>query len=58
MDQNDYVDKLLSLMTSLMTRPDLAFDINKIASEVPKVTVQTVKDITELSARQKARKRF
>ena len=45
-------------MTSLMTRPDLAFDINKIASEVPKVTVQTVKDITELSARQKARKRF
>ena len=36
------------LWISLMTRPDLAFDINKIASEVPGATVRTVKDMNKI----------
>ena len=31
-----------------MSRPDLAFDINKIASEVPGATVRTVKDMNKI----------
>ena len=31
------------LWLSLMTRPDLSFDVNKLASEVPEATVKTVK---------------
>jgi hypothetical protein len=36
------------LWISLMTRPDLAFDINRIASEVPDATVKTIKDINRI----------
>ena len=36
------------LWISLMTRPDLAFDINRIASEVPKATVETLKDMNAI----------
>ena len=31
------------LWLSLMTRPDLSFDVNKLASEVPEATIETVK---------------
>ena len=44
------------LWISLMTRPDLAFDVNRIASEVPEVTVKTVKDMNRIIKKAKARK--
>ena len=36
------------LWISLMTRPDLAFDVNNIASEVQGATVRTVKDMNRI----------
>ena len=39
-----------------MTRPDLAFDINRIASEVPEATVNTVKDMNRIIKKAKGRK--
>ena len=39
------------LWISLMTRPYLAFDINQIASEVPKATVRTIKDMNKPETR-------
>ena len=44
------------LWISLMTRPDLAFDINKIATEVQGATVRTVKDMNIIIKKAKARK--
>jgi hypothetical protein len=43
------------LWISLMTRPDLAFDINQIASEVPKATVRTIKDMNKIIKKAKGR---
>ena len=39
------------LWISLMTRPDLAFDVNVLASEVPKATVETVNKMNRLIAK-------
>ena len=36
------------LWISLMTRPDLAFDVNKIASEVSEATIRTLKDMNKI----------
>ena len=36
------------LWISLMTRPDLAFDVNIIASEIPKDTVETIRKMNRL----------
>ena len=44
------------LWLSLMTRPDLSFDINRIASEVPKATVKTKKDMNNIVRKAKSRK--
>ena len=44
------------LWISLMTRPDLAFDINKIASEVQGATARTVKDMNNIIRKAKGRK--
>ena len=44
------------LWISLMTRPDLAFDVNVLASEVPKATVETVNKMNRLIAKAKNRR--
>ena len=38
-----------------MTRPDLAFDINKISSQVPKATLQTVKEMNIIVKKAKSK---
>ena len=38
-----------------MTRPDLAFDVNRIASEVPKATAGTMKDMNSIIRMAKAK---
>ena len=43
------------LWLSLMTRPDLSFDINRIASEVPKATFKTKKDMNNIVRRAKSK---
>ena len=43
------------LWVSLMTRPDLAFDVNRIASEVPKATAGTMKDMNSIIRMAKAK---
>ena len=44
------------LWISLMTRPDLAFDVNNIASEVQGATVRTVKDMNRIIRNAKGKK--
>ena len=44
------------LWISLMTRPDLAFDVNKLASEVPGATINTLEDMNKLIKKAKAKK--
>ena len=44
------------LWISLMTRPDLAFEVNRIAGEITKATVKTLKEINSLISRTKNRK--
>ena len=39
---------------SLMTRPDLAFDVNHLATEVPNATVETVKKMNKLVKKAKS----
>ena len=46
------------LWISLMTRPDLGFEINQIASEVPNATVRTVKDMNKIIRKAKGRNQF
>ena len=46
------------LWISLMTRPDLAFDINMIASEVSRASVRTVKDMNGITRKAKGKKQF
>ena len=41
------------LWLSLMTRPDLSYDINAISTEVSKATVKTVKELNKIVARAK-----
>ena len=43
------------LWLSLMTRPDLAFDVNRIASEVPRATFKTIKDMNMIVRRAKSK---
>ena len=44
------------LWISLMSRPDLAFDTNSLASEVPKATVKTMKEINAVIRKAKNRR--
>ena len=44
------------LWLSLMSRPDLAFDVNRLSSEIPKATVKTFKEINLLVRKAKSRK--
>ena len=39
-----------------MTRPDLAFEVNRIASEVPVATVKTLKEMNKIIKQAKGRK--
>ena len=39
-----------------MTRPDLAFEVNRIASEVPVATVKTIKEMNKIIKQAKGRK--
>ena len=43
------------LWISLMSRPDLAFDTNRLASEVPKATVKTLKELNQVIRKAKGR---
>ena len=42
------------LWISLLTRPDLAFDVNKIASKVPDATVKTLLDMNQIVRKAKS----
>ena len=44
------------LWLSLMTRPDIAFDVNRIASEVSAATVSTLKDMNKVIKKAKGKK--
>ena len=44
------------LWISLMTRPDLAFDVNHLATDVPNATVETVKKLNKLVKKAKSKR--
>ena len=44
------------LWISLITRPDLSFEVNRLAGEVPRATLKTISDMNKLIARAKSRK--
>ena len=44
------------LWASLMTRPDLSFEINNISSSIKNATVKTIKDVNNVISRAKSRK--
>ena len=44
------------LWVSLMTRPDLSFDINRISTEVPQATLQTMKVMNTIIRKAKGKK--
>ena len=44
------------LWLSLMTRPDLAFDVNIIASEVPRATLETLKKMNKIIIKARSKK--
>ena len=44
------------LWISLLTRPDLAFEVNKLASDVPTATMKSIRDVNNLIRRAKNKK--
>ena len=45
------------LWISLMTRPDLSFEVNRMATEVPKATVKNFKEMNQLIKRVQSRRK-